>query len=279
MIDAARKISRNLAIDLAVGWHGTKNSNILFNLADGTRGVVTTRTATTDKHAALTERLSRTRFLLISSGGYDTLHHINFWYEFCLQVDPALIVVVSSYRLYRRILKQQPGMNVVYINKSRQFKWFVGHAPGLVACLYPDSGGRSVNFLRFGQYRHIFLGHGDSEKAANCNKFFRSFDAVWVAGQAQIDRFINSGINFASLEFKIVGRPLTRPLIHNDATTRHGKFLYLPTWGGITCEQDYSSVGLLEGSLPELARLTERCGVVKYHPFTKDHPTSIGQTG
>src|SRR5699024_11249207 len=61
--------------------------------------------------------------------------------------------------------------------------------------------------------------------------------------------------------------------------TQTRKCLHLPIWGGITCEQYYSSVGLLEGILPELARLTERCGVVKYHPFTKDHPTSIGQTG
>src|SRR5699024_9558702 len=115
--------------------------------------------------------------------------------------------------------------------------------------------------------RHIFINHGDSEKLVNLGKNYRIYDEFWVAGHAQIDRFVNSGIDFLSLGFRVVGRPQARPLIEQSDATPHSLFAYLPTWEGYQDKQNYTSAALMGDVLDEIAQLGQADAAVKLHPY------------
>src|SRR5699024_55331 len=109
------------------------------------------------------------------------------------------------------------------------------------------------NFIQHRHVRHIFLGHGDSEKRASCNPFFTLYDEIWTAGQAHIDRCKHSGLDFSQTRFRIVGRPQARPLLQaaaDDGPSQH--IAYLPTWEGIDAEQNYTSIEQIAPLLPDI---------------------------
>jgi hypothetical protein len=144
----------------------------------------------------------------------------------------------------------------------------VERCPKLRAVFYTSNTGNNVHFLRFNELTHVFLGHGDSEKAASCHKYFRVYDEVWTAGQAHIDRFHNSGVDFSAVKFVPVGRPTLRPQLANPQVPHEKQFLYLPTWEGFNNFQNYSSVTSAPSFLLTAVRASGSSPIVKYHPLT-----------
>lgn len=164
-----------------------------------------------DSARILRGQLKQTRFILHVSEGKGSRHHLDVWYDFCQTVDEDLLVVIRSRDLFDRVVKEQGAVKAVHIKNARQAEWLASHAPELKAVLYISTSGNSVHFVRMNHLKHIFLGHGDSEKVASCGKQFRLYDEVWTAGQAHIDRFKSVNFDFSSIKFKVVGRPLAPP--------------------------------------------------------------------
>jgi hypothetical protein len=101
--------------------------------------------------------------------------------------------------------------------------------------------------LRFDRLTHIWLNHGDSDKAANYSGRHGAFDKVFVAGQQGVDRYAAHGVRLRPEQFAIVGRPQierieTRvvPLPAEAPRT----VLYAPTWHGGRSVTNYSSLPL-----------------------------------
>ena len=53
----------------------------------------------------------------------------------------------------------------------------------------------------------MFIGHGDSDKAASINPFSKAYDQVWVAGQAGRDRYLRAQVGVRDEDIVEVGRP------------------------------------------------------------------------
>jgi CDP-glycerol glycerophosphotransferase (TagB/SpsB family) len=219
--------------------------------------------------SAVPSLVEDTRFLLHIGDGPDAEFHIDLWFSYCRNADPALAVVLRSRKLFDLLAEKRPDLPAIYIQSGMQAEWLVNACPKLVGVLYASNTGNTIHFLRFPQLRHIFLGHGDSDKSASCHKFFRAYDEVWTAGQAHVDRFRNSGIDFSNMRFRIVGRPTLRKLM--KTRQRHaagGRFLYLPTWEGFQSDQNYSSIALGQDFLVDVALSTGKAAEVKLHPWT-----------
>jgi len=212
--------------------------------------------------------LKDTRFLLHIGDGPEASYMIDLWYPYILDADPHVVVVVRSKQLFRDLTVKQPTLPVVYIGMSTDAEWLVTNAPNLAGILYAANTGNALSFLRYNHLRHIFVGHGDSDKVASCHKYFRAYDEIWTAGRAHVSRFRNASFDHASLRFRIVGRPSLRPLIKSGQHGLPDRFLYLPTWEGNHRDQEYTSVWFAKDIISTALRETSLAAVVKLHPWT-----------
>lgn len=223
----------------------------------------------------LPARLGEARFLLHLGDGVDSAFHIDLWLDYVKAVDPSAILAIRSRRLFEHLSQTRPGIDAVYVKTGIEAEWLVNRCENLRAVLYVSNTGNTIHFLRFNHLRHVWLGHGDSEKAASCHKFFRAYDEVWTAGRAQIDRFMNSEMNHDSLRFRIVGRPELRDLVGETGERDFEDFLYLPTWEGFQGEQEYTSIRDSATFLPLVSELVGRRGRVKFHPWVGKRDRSL----
>lgn len=223
----------------------------------------------------LPELMVRARFLLHVGDGVEAGFHIDLWYDYVKAADPDAILVIRSKPLFENLRKARPDLDAIFIKAGIEAEWLVQGCPRLAGVLYLSNTGNTVHFLRFNHVRHVWLGHGDSEKAASCHKFFRAYDEIWCAGLAQVDRFRNSGMAHESLRFRIVGRPTLRPLIEQSRRVPAESFLYLPTWEGFQAEQEYTSIRESLHFIPSLVDLTEKSAWVKFHPWAGQRVTAL----
>ena len=83
-------------------------------------------------------------------------------------------------------------------------------SPGVKIAFYVANAGRNVQLLREPTIKHVFLNHGDSDKATSANPVSRVYDEVWVAGQAAIDRYEAAGVHIPAERFAVDRAPAGR---------------------------------------------------------------------
>jgi hypothetical protein len=192
--------------------------------------------------------------------------HLDQWRQAIAQTNAKFLIVVRSLDVFNA-LRAKENADVAFVKDGRAVEGLFSVCPNVKAVFYSSNTGNVIHFLRIPNLTHIFLGHGDSEKGASCHKFFRVYDEIWTAGAAHVDRFVNSGIAFAGLKFKIIGRPALAPEL--DGPTDHtGRFLYLPTWEGFFSDQNFSSIAISRDMAIQVAKLTGDLPVIKLHPFS-----------
>ena len=138
--------------------------------------------------------------------------------------------------------------------------------------LYPTNVVKNNEMVRIPGPMHCFIGHGDSDKVGSFSPLNRTYDEIWVAGRAAIDRYaaVDEGIDLGVL--RAVGRPqladIRRVAPLESASGRRLTVLYAPTWEGFFDEADYSSVAtmgqrIVQGCLDAGADV-----LFKPHPLT-----------
>ncbi|HGY6794033.1 TPA: hypothetical protein ACNTBI_004565, partial [Escherichia coli] len=145
---------------------------------------------------------------LIHTGeGINCSFHIEQWIGEFIASNERFALLIRDINLYNWAITQYPNVDIVYAKSAIAVEQVLNQLPYLKAIYYLSNTGNLIHTLRYNIYQHIFLGHGDSDKAASAHKFFRVYDEIWVAGQAHIDRFKNAGFNVEHIKFVKVGRP------------------------------------------------------------------------
>src|SRR5690606_34650077 len=109
---------------------------------------------------------------------------------------------------------------------------------------YVNQNSRNFTAMRFTAPAHVFLNHGESDKAFMASNQVKAYDAVLVAGPAAVRR-IHAAVHDAErARLVVVGRPQVavhhaRPALPAGART---VVLYAPTWEGDRPSNAYSSV-------------------------------------
>ncbi len=104
---------------------------------------------------------------------------------------------------------------------------------GVRAALYPHGSTRNKAFLATPGMKHVFLGHGDSDKPLSASERVLDFDIITVAGQAAIDRFAAAGVTVPADRIRIIGRPQTEGILPASgpmSSIEQQTVLYAPTW-------------------------------------------------
>ncbi|MQY32414.1 hypothetical protein SRB17_03620 [Streptomyces sp. RB17] len=136
--------------------------------------------------------------------------------------------------------------------------------------LYPGNAGKNVHMLRVAEAKHVFIGHGDSDKLASSNRVSKVYDEIWVAGRAGRDRYQRVRHAISDSAIVEVGRPQLSPVrLHAGHTPGPlHVVLYAPTWEGWSDDDCHTSlipmgVPLIEKLLAQNVRI-----IYKPHPLT-----------
>ncbi|MBQ1075084.1 CDP-glycerol glycerophosphotransferase family protein [Micromonospora sp. C31] len=142
----------------------------------------------------------------------------------------------------------------------------------LRAALYVANVGANIHLLREPGVKHVFVGHGDSDKQASVNPYSKVYDEVWVAGPAGRERYALAGVGVLDRDIVEIGRPQLAGVhtFGSAATGRPFTVLYAPTWEGWLEEEVYHTSVVLMGERI-VAGLLATPGVrvvYKPHPLT-----------
>ena len=168
--------------------------------------------------------------VLYFSGARDAAYQANMWLETLARLDrPAMIIMRERWLVP---LLGRTGLPVVCIDGTVDLMNF--SVPSARVALYPANTGKNLHMIRNRGVAHVFVGHGDSDKAASSNPFARVYNQVWVAGQAGRDRYLRAGVGVRDDDIVEVGRPQLADLAQAGEGTAGPlrTVLYAPTWEG-----------------------------------------------
>ncbi|MEU8300266.1 CDP-glycerol glycerophosphotransferase family protein [Micromonospora sp. NPDC048909] len=141
------------------------------------------------------------------------------------------------------------------------------------AALYAANVGANIHMLREPGMKHVFVGHGDSDKQASVNPYSKVYDEVWVAGLAGRERYARAGVGVLDSDIVEIGRPQLAG-VHTfgaESIDRQFTVLYAPTWEGWLDDDPYHTSLVLMGERIVKGLLATTPGVrliYKPHPLT-----------
>ncbi|WP_233575248.1 CDP-glycerol glycerophosphotransferase family protein [Cellulomonas sp. PhB150] len=109
---------------------------------------------------------------------------------------------------------------------------------------YVNQNRRNFAVMRFADQAHVFLSHGESDKAYMASNQLKAYDRVFVAGPAAVRRIGANVFDLPADRLVPVGRPQVDvehagPALPDDGRT---VVLYAPTWEGDRPSMAYSSL-------------------------------------
>ena len=79
--------------------------------------------------------------------------------------------------------------------------------PTVRVAFYVANVGKNLHFLREPRIKHVFIGHGESDKVASVNPFTKVYDEIWVAGRISRQRWAAADVGVRDETVVEVGRP------------------------------------------------------------------------
>lgn len=202
--------------------------------------------------------------LYIGDGTLGAHHIYRQWRDTFASSGVIFIAIFRNFRVYEQAKAEFPDDAIIYVGSADDLVREMQKLSGVSACYYTGNTGNNVHMLVNGAIRHIFIGHGDSDKATSATRAFRVFDEIWVAGQAHIDRLQRIPGDWS---FRIVGRPQSLPLLDKARrNTGTPQFCYLPTWEGAGNSPAVSSLAIAADIVNTVAK--KASVKTKFHPST-----------
>jgi hypothetical protein len=206
--------------------------------------------------------------VLYFSGSIDSAYQANMWLSTLAQLTRPAMIIMRERGLVP--LLGRTSLPVVCIDDLVDLMNF--SLPSVRVALFPANTAKNLHMLRVPGIGHVFIGHGDSDKAASFNPYTKVYDEVWVAGQAGRDRYLRAQVGVRDEDIAEVGRPqLTGIRLAGDRPAdRVFTVLYAPTWEGWLADECQTSlIAMGQRIIRALIAHQPRLRVVyKPHPLT-----------
>lgn len=210
----------------------------------------------------------RPTVVLYFSGSKESAYQVKMWIETMEQLEARPLIILRE----RYIVPQLGETSVPVICVPGGIHLMNMDLSTVRVALYPANVGKNIHILRVPTMKHVFIGHGDSDKVASVNPFSKVYDEVWTAGRAGRDRYALADIGVRDEDIVEVGRPQLASIKTGTGTPKNPipTVLYAPTWEGWDDNPGNTSLllagenivkGLLNAERP--VRL-----IYKPHPFT-----------
>ncbi|MFD4879933.1 hypothetical protein ACFWOB_42135 [Streptomyces sp. NPDC058420] len=206
--------------------------------------------------------------VLYFSGSKDSAYQVNMWLETMEELDTRPLVLLRERVILQNLAPTKApvvcvpgGVHLMNMDLST-----------VRVALYAANVGKNIHLLRVPTMKHVFIGHGDSDKLASVNPFSKVYDEVWTAGRAGRDRYAIADVGVRDDDIVEVGRPQLAPIQTWQGVPdgRIPTVLYAPTWEG--WDNDPGNTSLLlagENIVKKLLKADPPVRVLyKPHPFT-----------
>ncbi|MFH9661245.1 hypothetical protein ACH4NF_24460 [Streptomyces sp. NPDC017248] len=220
--------------------------------------------------AAVDDWLSgyRPETVLYFSGSKDSAYQVNMWLETMEQLETRPLIILRE----RVILANLAPTTVPVICVPGGVHLMNLDLSTVRVALYAANVGKNIHLLRVPTMKHVFIGHGDSDKLASVNPYSKVYDEVWTAGRAGRDRYAIADVGVRDDDIVEVGRPQLAPIqprqdVPGDCVPT---VLYAPTWEGWDGNPGNTSIVLAgENIVRRLITADPPVRVLyKPHPFT-----------
>jgi hypothetical protein len=210
----------------------------------------------------------RPETVLYFSGSKDSAYQVNMWLETMEQLATKPLIILRE----RVILNNLAPTTVPVVCVPGGVHLMNMDLSTVRVALYAANVGKNIHLLRVPTMKHVFIGHGDSDKLASVNPFSKVYDEVWTAGRAGRDRYAIADVGVRDDDIVEVGRPQLAPIqpwqgVPDD---RIPTILYAPTWEGWDDNPGNTSILLAgENIVRRLVTADPPVRVLyKPHPFT-----------
>ncbi|MEE1938143.1 hypothetical protein V1L54_01700 [Streptomyces sp. TRM 70361] len=214
--------------------------------------------------------------VLYFSGSRESAYQVNMWLETVSQLEGRPLVVLRE----RFILPQLASTTVPVLCVPGAVHLMNLDLSSVRVALYPANVGKNIHLLRVPTMKHVFVGHGDSDKIASVNPYSKVYDEIWTAGRAGRDRYALADVGVRDEDIVEVGRPqLASIRTRRDLPDGHiPTVLYAPTWEGWSDEPGNTSVILAGENIVRRLVESDRPVRVLYkpHPFTGTRNRAAG---
>ncbi|HZL74156.1 MAG TPA: CDP-glycerol glycerophosphotransferase family protein [Propionibacteriaceae bacterium] len=205
-------------------------------------------------------------------------YQVGMWLPYFERLNRRFIVITCHPSTVPEITELTSAPIVVPKIQSAHGRLWHLVVDSLKAAFYVQNHQANADMLRFGRLTHIWLNHGDSDKAANYSARHGAFDKIFVSGQQGVDRYAAHGVRIQPEQFAIVGRPQIERIETRDVPPPPDAprtVLYAPTWHGGKPNTNYSS--LMLGPRIVDALLARGVMVIfRPHPHTYRDPQQTG---
>jgi hypothetical protein len=218
----------------------------------------------------------RPETVLYFSGSADSAYQVNMWLETMEQLDSRPLIILRE----RYILEKMAPTTVPVICVPGGVHLMNLDLSMVRVTLYAANVGKNIHMLRVPTMKHVFIGHGDSDKLASVNPFSKVYDEVWTAGRAGRDRYAIADVGIRDEDIVEVGRPQLAPIKpwQGAPKDRIPTILYAPTWEGWDDNPGNTSLLLAgENIVKKLVAAEPPVRVLyKPHPFTGTRSAKAG---
>ncbi|MEU4488319.1 hypothetical protein [Streptomyces purpurascens] len=206
--------------------------------------------------------------VLYFSGSKDSAYQVNMWLDTMENLDSKPLIILRE----RAILNNLAPTTVPVICVPGGVHLMNMDLSTVRVALYAANVGKNIHMLRVPTIKHVFIGHGDSDKLASVNPYSKVYDEVWTAGRAGRDRYAIADVGVRDDDIVEVGRPQLAPIRTWQGVPdgRIPTVLYAPTWEGWDGNPGNTSVVLAgENIVRQLVQADPPVRVLyKPHPFT-----------
>ncbi|WP_406352215.1 hypothetical protein [Streptomyces sp. NBC_00658] len=212
-------------------------------------------------------REHRPETALYFSGSKDSAYQVNMWLETMEELDTRPLIILRE----RAILELMAPTTVPVICVPGGVHLMNMDLSTVRVALYAANVGKNIHLLRVPTMKHVFIGHGDSDKLASVNPFSKAYDEVWTAGRAGRDRYAIADVGVRDEDIVEVGRPQLAPIqTWQGVPEGTPTVLYAPTWEGWDGNPGNTSLVLAgETIVKKLVKADPPVRVLyKPHPFT-----------
>ncbi|MFG2805571.1 hypothetical protein [Streptomyces massasporeus] len=206
--------------------------------------------------------------VLYFSGSKDSVYQVNMWLDTMEKLESKPLIILRE----RAILNNLAPTTVPVICVPGGVHLMNLDLSTVRVALYAANVGKNIHLLRVPTIKHVFIGHGDSDKLASVNPYSKVYDEVWTAGRAGRDRYAIADVGVRDDDIVEVGRPQLAPIQtwQGVPEDRIPTVLYAPTWEGWDGNPGNTSVVLAgENIVKQLVQADPPVRVLyKPHPFT-----------
>lgn len=198
------------------------------------------------KRIARALRAHGPRFAIAYAGFGGGPTHLSMWEGPLLSAGhPG---VIFNFRdIYCAHLRENTDLSSPFVQLSSDMNRDLEHlvVPGLGAFFYVHNAMSNLRYMTVREVKHIWLGHGDSDKPASVFDRHAKYDLLVASGTAAIDRYTDAGVHIPREKFVVLGRPQVHEIESAKApiaSVDRPVVLYAPTWQGKNDAVDFSSL-------------------------------------